>query len=86
MTTQANSPQSGAGKRFGPLPSVGSYVYRIKNTGFASDRYGNCERCGKHCSEVFYQVEGRVFEPGQVTHLECNNLFGHETCLIGARR
>lgn len=42
--------------------SPGVYVYRIQRTGYSSARYGSCEVCGKPCSEVFYQVEGRAYE------------------------
>lgn len=65
------------------------YVYRIKSTENSSTKFGPCEICGKACSEVFYQVEGKTFDlDGQIaiTYHECKNLFGHEACLIGARR
>ena len=57
------------------------YDYRLKTTGYSSERYGPCEVCGEHCSEVFYQVESK----GGSRH-KCRDLFGHETCLVAARR
>lgn len=65
---------------------VGAYVYRIKSTGDSSAKFGPCELCGKHVSEVFLQTEGRIFEPNQVTHYKCKDWFGHESCLISQRR
>ena len=42
----------------------------IKNTGESSAKFGNCEVCGKYCSEVFtYKTK------------EHNLLFGHKKCL-----
>lgn len=56
--------------------------YRLKNTGYSSKRYGNCEVCNKHVSEVFYQVEEKQYKYGW-TQSDCNNLYGHKECLIG---
>lgn len=68
------------------------YRYRIKSTGLSSARFGPCEVCKKHCSEVFHQVEQKEFvsveKPGEIslTHYECWDYFGHEQCLIGKQR
>lgn len=83
--------------RFVNVPQEpGKYVYRIKSTGNSSAKFGPCEVCGKHCPEVFYQVEGQTFLTDEldecgagkicITYHECRNFFGHEECLIGARR
>lgn len=65
------------------------YQYRLSSTGHSSERYGPCEICKLHCSEVFIQAEARTFmsdgKPAW-THHECTTLFGHEACLINARR
>lgn len=66
---------------------VGDYVYRTYSTEASSEKYGVCEVCGKHVSEVFHQVEGRVYfsksrdELG-VNHLNCHSLYGHKECLL----
>lgn len=66
---------------------VGTYVYRIKSTGNSSARFGPCEVCGKHVSEVFIQTEGKIYQPKEMTYYQCNkSLFGHEVCLIQQRR
>lgn len=69
---------------------VGVYVYRIRNTGASSAKFGPCEVCGKHVSEVFMQAEGVSYldpEWGiQITEHECGTLFGHEKCLSDSRR
>jgi len=81
----------------GPSGSAipGQYRYRIKNTGYGSQRYGPCEVCKQPCSETHLQVEERFYRhflpDGTVrsegwTQYECNSLFGHEACLIARRR
>ena len=37
-------------------------------------------------TDVWYQSEARQMASGQWTHLGCKALFGHSTCLEGARR
>lgn len=71
----------------------GEYRYRLYSTGDSSAKYGVCEVCGKHATEVFHQVEERAFyypENGQTymgwTQHLCHSFFGHETCLRGKRR
>lgn len=78
--------ESGADGAFGALPEIGRYVYRIRALRDSSAKFGPCEICGGHVTQIHYQVEGRVYEAGEVTHHECKNLFGHERCLIEARR
>lgn len=74
--------------------NVGDYNYRIKSLRHSSDRYGLCEVCKGHVSEVFYQTESRYYEAflnGIViisgwTYHECHSYFGHEQCLLSKRR
>lgn len=58
------------------------YRYRLRNSGYGSQRYGNCEVCGEYCSEVFILIEKKKMtqEKGWTGHncIEC--LFGHEDC------
>lgn len=68
---------------------VGSYRYRLSSTGGSSSKYGLCEICGKHASEVFQQSEEQAYvDDGRIawTQHGCRRLFGHEDCLIGHRR
>lgn len=44
---------------------AGTYRYSLKSTGYSSDRYGKCEVCRKHSSEVFHQVEERKYDPNK---------------------
>ena len=70
------------------------YRYRIANTGESSRRYGSCDVCGKHASEVYIQIEERKytveFASGKKhtgwTQYGCRTLFGHKDCLLSARR
>lgn len=39
------------------------YRYRLTSTGYSSRRYGNCEICSEHCSEVFIQTENVRYNP-----------------------
>lgn len=63
------------------------YAYRLKSTGFSSQRYGNCECCDKPASEVFIQAEMRATESDSYTYHGCNShTFGHRECLIQRQR
>ncbi len=65
------------------------YRYSLISTEYSSHRYGPCEVCNKHVSEVFSQSEERQFEyEGGIhwTYNKCFDLFGHKECLIGKRR
>lgn len=46
-------------------------VVRCESSGFSSARYGNCECCDKHASEIFIGTgnNGRTY------------VFGHEACV-----
>jgi hypothetical protein len=73
--------------------AAGAYRYRIKSTGGSSQKYGPCEVCAKPSTEVFIQSEEQSYardedEGGGIgwTHYDCHNLFGHEACLLSARR
>jgi hypothetical protein len=63
----------------------GDRRYRITNTGMSSARLGGCEVCGKHVTDVFHQVEELQYAAGW-TRLQCQDLFGHDACLVAARR
>jgi hypothetical protein len=74
-----------------PAVDGSEYTYRLSDTRYSSERYGVCEVCGEHASDVWYQVEGRLFHSRkhggvQITHHECRNAFGHKTCLESIRR
>lgn len=64
------------------------YRYRISNTGYGSQRYGNCEMCGEYCSEVFILSEQRHYtmekirETGWTGHQCLDSLFGHKECCL----
>ena len=66
------------------------YQYSIKNTGASSNKYGNCEVCGKHADTVYLQTEKRAYaHPDGSTRFTahmCHDLFGHEQCLISKRK
>lgn len=61
------------------------YIYRISSTGYSSVRYGNCEMCGKHVTEVHLQVE-IVFDNVGLLLIRTNDWFGHDSCLRGIRK
>jgi len=69
----------------------GVYRYRIRSTGDSSRKYGNCEICDQHASEMFIQVEERQYfnlgksEQGW-TQYKCKTSFGHYDCLVNGRR
>jgi len=46
---------------------------KLKSTGFGSDKYGACEICKKHCSEVWLLSDIGSHHGG--------GIFGHKECL-----
>ena len=62
------------------------YRYKIINSKSSSAKLGPCEVCGEYVSDVFHQIEEREFNPGMWTRADCNDLFGHEECLLNARK
>jgi len=57
------------------------YTYRLTSMDESSAKYGLCEVCGKHCSEVWYQAEMR-----SGSYYGCRSFFGCKDCLIAQRR
>lgn len=78
-----------------PMPDLSPaaaplYRYRLRSTKHSSERYGACEVCQTHCSEVFTQIEMRAYaqaqdESGGIawTYHQCRTTFGHRDCLTG---
>jgi ABC-type phosphate transport system auxiliary subunit len=66
------------------------YTYKINSVGDSSAKYGNCEVCGKHATEVFHQVETKQYTRPDgtqgFTRHNCHNIFGHEQCLVSKRK
>lgn len=65
------------------------YRYKLYSTGYSSARYGACEICNEHVSEVFHQTEERLYTFGRIlkwTQLDCQSLYGHKDCLISQQR
>ncbi len=64
------------------------YRYRLSNTGSGSYRYGPCDVCGKPASEVYIQMEERVFNrpDGSEGWTHSRTVFGHRECLLKIRR
>lgn len=52
------------------------YRYHLINTGQSSAKFGNCQVCAGHVSEVWRQVEERQYqpEPEEWLFLEANNI------------
>lgn len=68
------------------------FAYRIKSTNANSAKYGACEVCRGHCSEVFMQTEQRGYvDPdtgtmGYTYHGAAATLFGHKDCVMSRQR
>ena len=65
---------------------AGKYRYSLRSTGHSSSRYGNCEVCNLHVSDVHIQIEEQEYEPERWTHFECKTIFGHKECLVSKQR
>ncbi len=67
------------------------FTYKINSTGESSKKYGVCEVCKQHASEVFLQTEFKRYE-FEHNHKKyegwkiTNILFGHKECLIKSRK
>lgn len=65
--------------------------YRLNSTGYSSERYGVCEHCKQHASEVFHLTSYMLFERQGAGGLSGFgwahgfNLFGHADCLKARR-
>lgn len=57
----------------------GGFTYKLRKLGAGSDQYGRCEVCWGACDVAYVQGEHKVGYTGPF-------LFGHEACLVGARR
>lgn len=67
------------------------YRYNLISTEEPSQKYGNCDICGKHTTEVFHQTEERQYfnpitQQTSWTKNNCHDLFGHKECLESNRR
>jgi len=69
------------------------YRYKLRPLGASSEKYGDCEVCGKNCSDVHYQSEQKHYSfihKGEKhegwTHHETFNRFGHKSCLESQQR
>lgn len=70
---------------------MNEYRYKLTSTEQSSAQYGNCEVCGKHCSEVFIQLEERHYFIDNIQHEgwtknKTYDYFGHKECLISKQR
>ncbi len=63
-----------------------TYQYTLTSLRESSAKYGNCDVCHKHVSEVFIQRETREYAPDHWTHEGCHTLFGHKECLERQRK
>ena len=67
------------------------YRYKLSSADESSAKLGNCDICGKHAAEVYHQTEEKFYRIDRIKHEGwtqhgCKTLFGHEECLLIARR
>lgn len=58
----------------------GTKKYRLSSTEGSSHKYGVCEECKKHVTEVFLISIHKEYQPNQFTHQ--GTIFGHKECLL----
>lgn len=63
-----------------------NYRYEVKSLRQTSEKFGPCEVCDEHVSEVHYQSEWRKYKPDSWTAHGCTNRFGHLECLVAQQR
>lgn len=76
------------------------YRYFLKSTNESSAKFGECQVCHKHASEVYIQSEQRSFVADEIdnqqagvpvgtilwTFAGCKTSLGHKECLESIRR
>jgi len=62
---------------------MSEYRYELMQQHATSDKYGNCEICGKFVADVYSQTRYRQTPTGESR--ECD-AFGYKECLIRKRR
>lgn len=62
---------------------MSEYIYRMKRLKGSSDKYGNCECCGRFVDSVYHLVMLKVFinHRGAESTTHDGNTFGHKACL-----
>ena len=60
--------------------------YKFERINRSSTYLGNCEVCGKFCSEVYHLMEEKEYirsdtDKKSWTRYGCIDLYGHEECL-----
>jgi hypothetical protein len=65
--------------------------YRLSSTGSSSSKYGNCEWCKKHASEIFigsfcHEFRSTSGPEGHIGYAEDATSFGHEECIHAKAR
>ncbi len=58
---------------------MSSFVYRLKNTGAGSEKYGVCELCKKGADSTYLLVKLRKARSGVLCN--ASDAFGHKECL-----
>ncbi len=62
------------------------HLYRLTDLEYSSRRFGLCEICGKHVSEVYLQSDFKeVVSNGKAHWRQISTTFGHVDCLLGRR-
>jgi hypothetical protein len=61
------------------------HVFRLTETEFSSKKYGACEICKQHASEVFIQAHYIQNPKGGWRMADDSSIFGHKDCLTGTR-
>ena len=68
-------------------PSYRKYMYILKNQKANSQKYGNCEVCGKYANNIWAQKESQAYLLNGELHFKINNtIFGHKRCLYKIRK
>ena len=62
------------------------YRYFKRSMSASSSKYGVCEICKEHVTNVHIQIEEREYKAELWTQDKCHTLFGHEHCLDKKRK
>lgn len=65
------------------ITEIGKMKYQLKSLNESSAKFGACEICNKHVSEVFLQAKLEEYKPG--SYMDKGTQFGHKQCLLNQR-
>lgn len=63
------------------------YKYKLINELAGSNKYGDCEICGKYADTIYHQIEYKKYiNQDRSRYFQLNDAFGHKDCLLNIKK